>query len=901
MSESISSDKPTPSQALRRRAAEVLRAEPRTTPTWPTQDVQALIGQLNLRQRELELETQRLRQSQIELAHARDRLARMYELSPVGDLVLNQEGRILQVNLTAAHLLGYSQEKLLRSKFSDFVSPDSQEAWALYHQAIFDNSGVCSPAAPDATDPAAAETKEVADRQEILKTHAQREDGRSGAHTCGIKMRRGDRTTFLGRLESIAWGGASSHCCRTALLNVTTAHRTRQQLQQDNEQLARQVAEDSHEIGLLAAAVSHLAEGVLITTDDVDWPGPTIVFVNRAMCEITGYAAEELVGMTPRILQGEGTQRQSLDRLKTDLAAGRPTCAELINYRKDGTPYDAEVEITSLLDPQGSRTNFVSIHRDITHRKQYEQALRESDARTTGILASISAHIAVIDQAGTIVAVNPAWEDFARQNGGVIPRCGVGANYLEVCQQAKGLTGEQAQRVINGLRAVLDRAAAVFSMEYPCHSPTTKRWFLLQATPLRSAQGGAVVSHTDITDRVKAEHRLRASEERTRAILNTAADAIVTIDRHGIIESVNPATEQLFGYRQEELVGQNVKMLMPRPYCDQHDHYIARYLETGQTTIIGTGREVVGRRKDGSTFPIDLAVSAINQHGFTGIIRDISEHKELQKHVLEIATEEQRRIGQELHDGTGQELTALALYAGTLEQMLHGASRLSGPEETLKLEKAEDAESAGNPEDAGESAPGQPRWGFSEERFRQLREITGRLIDGLAQANRHVHELCYGIMPVQIGAEGLRSALEELATATNTLQNIKCHFWSTNNIAVDNTTTATHLYRIAQEALNNALRHSHAEEVHILLSQTAHQLVLEVRDNGVGFDPTTRHRSGPASGMGLRTMEYRAGMIGGLLHIERRQGGGTLVRCTVSQKGGADCEPATNTSQGSDR
>lgn len=119
--------------------------------------------------------------------------------------------------------------------------------------------------------------------------------------------------------------------------------------------------------------------------------------------------------------------------------------------------------------------------------------------------------------------------------------------------------------------------------------------------------------------RKQSEEALRESEDQLRAILDTAADAIVTIDQRGIMTRVNPATEQMFGYTQEELVGQNVKILMPASYRNEHDGHIARYLETGATRIIGSGREVAGKRKDGSTFPVDLAVSEIDHLGlFTG-------------------------------------------------------------------------------------------------------------------------------------------------------------------------------------------------------------------------------------------------------------------------------------------
>ena len=129
---------------------------------------------------------------------------------------------------------------------------------------------------------------------------------------------------------------------------------------------------------------------------------------------------------------------------------------------------------------------------------------------------------------------------------------------------------------------------------------------------------------------VSENHPSELHREKLEVILANAVDAIVTIDECGIVESVNPAMERLFGYAADEVVGQNVKMLMPSPYREEHDTYVQNYLRTSIPKIIGIGREVVGRRKDGSTFPMHLAVSEIEFDGsrlFTGIIRDISDLK----------------------------------------------------------------------------------------------------------------------------------------------------------------------------------------------------------------------------------------------------------------------------------
>lgn len=136
-------------------------------------------------------------------------------------------------------------------------------------------------------------------------------------------------------------------------------------------------------------------------------------------------------------------------------------------------------------------------------------------------------------------------------------------------------------------------------------------------------------------------------QARLEAILENAVDAIITIDERGIVEVVNPATEKVFGYVSSEMIGKNVKMLMPNPYHDNHDGYLENYHRSGERKIIGIGREVVGRRKDGTEFPMHLAVSEFHtgeRKLFTGIVRDISDLKAAQTELQRLNTDLENRV-----------------------------------------------------------------------------------------------------------------------------------------------------------------------------------------------------------------------------------------------------------------
>jgi PAS domain S-box-containing protein len=220
-------------------------------------------------------------------------------------------------------------------------------------------------------------------------------------------------------------------------------------------------------------------------------------------------------------------------------------------------------------------------------------------------------------------------------------------------------------------------------------TPEEQRMWAMAESPETVSKALATEHMRTQEEWILAEQALREREARIRAILDTTVDAIITIDEQGIIESFNLAAERIFGYAAAEVLGQEVSLLMPSPYREEHRGYLARYLRTGEKRIIGIGREVVGRRKDGTTFPMDLAVSEVRLGDrclFTGIVRDITERKRAEEDRLRLAaiveSSDDAIIGKTL-DGTIVSWNAAAerLYGYTAAAVLGRSITLLVPPE----------------------------------------------------------------------------------------------------------------------------------------------------------------------------------------------------------------------------
>jgi two-component system CheB/CheR fusion protein len=404
---------------------------------------------------------------------------------------------------------------------------------------------------------------------------------------------------------------------------------------------------------------------------------------------------------------------------------------------------------------------------------------------------------------------------------------------------------KDAEKVIQDLAAVEKEVLA-----------DQKRWCLRRISPYRTRDNrieGVAITFVDITSQKQMAEELRRlnekleslvtertaalreSEAQIRSIVNYAAEGIITIDEKGNILSFNRAAEDMFGYRSEEVVNRNIDLLMPAP-SGERENYLAEHLKTGERNIKGLLRELQARRKDGSAFPIELSVSQVLERDrrlLTGIFRDISERRALEREILTTAEREQERIGQDLHDVVGQELSGMSLMAKNLEESLDDS--------------------------------------------RENKALVNKINGGLKQLLGKIRALSHGLIPVEVGSDGLMSALEEL-TERISETGVKCTFDCPKPAAVNDIAVATKLYRIAQEAITNALTHARAQHIKVSLKKANGRMTLTVENDGQSIPDA----SAAGKGMGLRIMQYRASLINANLSIKPANGGGTVVTCVLS-------------------
>jgi PAS domain S-box-containing protein len=472
------------------------------------------------------------------------------------------------------------------------------------------------------------------------------------------------------------------------------------------------------------------------------------------------------------------------------------------------------------------------------------------------ILNSLPAHIAVLAPDGTILLTNHAWNRFARSNGNPPLRgAGPGANYLDECRRAASEGAPGAKAALDGIRSVLRGKHRAFELEYPCHSARKQRWFLMHVSPFKGPARGAVVSHTDVTDRKIAEIAMQRSESTIRALLESTTQSVLAVDANERIVLAKGNTQAMFGYQPEKLLGQRLDILIPEDFRGRHGAHHRAYFADMRNRPMGIGLDLAARHKDGSTFPVEVALSSIETaegRFAVAFVADITERKQLEHsarmHEREIRAlaaslltaqeEERRRVSRELHDQVCQQLASLAIGLGGL---------------------------------AAAPPP--------SDREKRLKELQAHVIK-TSEMTRHI---AYQMHPSILDDLGLVASLGSLCREfSERAADIELKFSSGAAHAPVSREVASCLYRTAQQSLENIAQHAAARHVSVALQFRKGTASLTIADDGVGFDILAVQGQG---GLGLIGMAERARLVHAKFSISTRPGHGTRIAVEVPLSG----------------
>ena len=348
---------------------------------------------------------------------------------------------------------------------------------------------------------------------------------------------------------------------------------------------------------------------------------------------------------------------------------------------------------------------------------------------------------------------------------------------------------------------------------------------------------GTTVTLLDVTNERRAQAELKATAARLRTVVDTVTDGVMLVDAEGTILLFNRACELLFGFNAAQMTGRPLQRLFVVPKTPDHRrHDNAMGAGEDPLAVILAGQVHVAKRRDGTTFPIELNVGHAQfdgRVGYVAVVSDRSERVRLESALLDAAAQERLRLGRDLHDGLGQELTGLSFLLAALARSA----------EEQRLPNAED-----------------------------LQRAVGVMRDAMESCRR----ISRGLSPVGEAQGGLVAGLRELVRRASGPPGPVVQFTGEPAMSLGLTANATeHLYRIAQEALSNALKHADATEISVALHVRSRSVRLEICDDGKGLIDAN-----PAGdGLGLRTMRYRAEMIGAELNIVRLPRAGTCVIC----------------------
>jgi PAS domain S-box-containing protein len=475
-------------------------------------------------------------------------------------------------------------------------------------------------------------------------------------------------------------------------------------------------------------------------------------------------------------------------------------------------------------DAAGKVVRIVGVAIDVSEQAEVQEAVRQSQGLMQMVAAATGDWLYLVDTERRVQFLN---------------RCMRSLPYEQVIGQRIDDIAEPRDR--DALRVAVQR---VLDTGEPVDielgsSPEEARFFDARIRPVNSQEGitGAVINVTEITDR-RAATQLRETQARMFELLH---EGVVVIDTANVIRMANAAFERMFGFEPGEAVNTPIDQLIvqgPGVHRIQPEQLMSGHGADRPSLVPA---EFKCRRRDASTFDAACVATLTHLDGAThrlAVFTDVTERRQLEREILEIAGREQLRIGSDLHDGLGQDLTGVALMLRSVVAQLRkeGSTARADVEDIISL------------------------------------------VNGAIESTR---AMARGLAPVGADRGGLIAGLQSMAVRGMERYGVRAHFNTSlkEPLSLDDG-AATHLYRIAQEAFTNAIRHGRVTQVTIELATAEGTLTLSVQDNGRGFD----ERNASSNGLGLKLMRYRAQMLGGDVVISGGKTGGVIVRCTCPHR-----------------
>lgn len=858
-------------------------------------DTRRLVRELQSRQTELQTENDRLQRVQLELEDSRDQHAALNAFAPIGLLRLTIGGVIVEANHTAINLMGIGREQMISKKIADFIDPESQGSFRQL-------------------------------RKQVLATGVKQ--------GCRLEMLRNNGSRFTADMDyvHVSNGRRDGGCCLMAFSDITESRRSEVAVA-ETSQFNLQIAASAREgiivygsdlrfqvwnpfmeqlTGFTAAEVvgkypeevfPFLQETGIITqlkkalagesgspveyffrmprTGRSAWVSDTSAPLRNSKGEIVGVIgivrdiserkvsdallqeSEEqfrqmaenvdevfwmLDAITLRTLYVSPayeniwgrTCKSRYDRTQSWLDAVHPVDRKRVaeafkqSVRRKGFHEEYRIVLPDgsirwigdsgavVCNEAGSVYRIVGVARDITLRRRAEERLKSSEERYRYLVER--APIAIfIGSKNRFAYLNPA------------------ALKLFGARQPEQILG---QPVTDFVHPDFQKIFAQQIASKTALASVQEKFLRLDGTPLDvevasvsvqwgEHQGEQVIVH-DVTPRKRAEDALRKNEQELEDFFTKSPLGLFWAGPDGRIVRINQAALKLFDRRLEVVLERPISKF----YLDTGIINGIRHQLAEKKTVQNYRARI--RQQNGGIKHVLIDANGLWEKGqlvhTRWFVRDITRRVELEKEILSISEREQRRLGQDLHDDLCQQLAGIEFLTQTLRSALAANSR---PEAV------------------------------------QAREVA-RMV---RLAMHKTRELAHGLSPVRLEDEGLMNALRELAGRIRTVFQIDCRFNCRKAVRVAEDTVSIHLYRIAQEAISNAIKHGKARRVDIGLAAKDGGIVLKVSNNGVALP----RRPSDRTGMGMHIMQYRAGIIGGSLVVQRDAKKKVTLVCTISK------------------